>query len=206
MSSLGYDEALLKKFQSWIADNTLQIIGPADVKQMFQYNLDTKNDKPIELPMIVLRRLSPMTIENTTKRPLTHDAATMYNDGNKGAQLNSIPIILKYQLDIYTRYFNDSDEYVRDFIFKIINNPRVTIEIPYNNSNVSQNAYIRLDQDIEDNSDIPERLIPGQFTRRTISFSLDNAWLYNYKIKDTVKISDFNVEVDIKPKDKIQDD
>lgn len=62
-------------------------------------------------------------------------------------------------------------------------------------------SHIRLSPDIEDNSDIPERLIQGQFTRRTISINVDDAYLFDYRTKDTIKIGDLNVEVKLKSED-----
>lgn len=206
MSSLGYDEALLKKFQNWIPDNTLQIIGPEEVKKVFEYKIDATDDKPLKLPMIVLRRLGPITIDRINKNPLTHDGVVIKNNGNKGEQLNAIPITLKYQLDIYTRYFDENDEYIRNFIFNLINYPTIHIKIPYNNSNIEHTSYIVIDHDVEENSDIPERLVHGQFTRRTISFSIKDGYMFDYRTKDTIKIDGVDVEIKLKSKDKIQDD
>lgn len=198
MSSIGYDEALLAKLRGWIRDDSLQIVSPQDIHQMFSERADSNNDKPIQLPLIVLRRLSPIKILNTTKKPLTFDGAREKMNRDKGNQLNGIPIELDYQIDIYTRYFDESDEYVRNFVFNIINYPKLTIEIPYNNSNIRHVSNIRLSQDIEDNSDIPERLIQGQFTRRTISINIDDAYLFDYRTKDTIKIGDLDIEVKLK--------
>jgi len=93
-----------------------------------------------------------------------------------------------YQIDIYTRYKQEAEEYVRDFVFNLINYPRVLIEIPYNNSKLTHTCNIRLDANVTDNSDIPERLIPGQFTRYTLSIFIDDAYLFDYRTKDTWKI------------------
>lgn len=195
MSSLGYDEALLKKLKGWIKDNTLNIIGPSESTELFKYKADTTDDKPIQLPMIVLRRLSPLKILSTNKKALTFDGWKKQNNGDKGDVLNGIPIQIDYQLDIYTRHFDESDEYVRNFIFNFINYPRVTIEIPYNNSKIEHSSNVRVQSDVDDNSDIPERLIVGQFYRRTISLYIDDAYMFDYKTKDTVKIESIDTEV-----------
>ena len=203
MSSLGYDEALLKKLKKWIKDDKITITGPSETRRLFTYLADIQNDKPIDLPLIALRRLSPLRILSTSKKPLTYDGWRKNNNGEKGDQLNGIPIQLDYQLDIYTRYFDESDEYVRNFVFNIINYPKLEIEIPYNNANIKHTSNIRLSQDIEDNSDIPERLVEGQFTRRTLFINIDDAYLFDYKTKDTIKID--NVDVEIKLKSDIDD-
>lgn len=204
MSSLGYDEALLNKIKRWIRDDSLNIIGPSQAKDFFSYKADINNDKPIQLPTIVIRRLSPITVINTNRKPLSFDGAKDVINKDKGAQLNAIPIQLNYQLDIYTRYFEESDEYIRNFIFNLINYPKVEIEIPYNNSNIKHESAIRISPDIEDNSDIPERLFEGQFTRRTISIYIDDAYLFDYKPRDVIRIE--NTDVEIKLKTEINDD
>ena len=210
MSSLGYDEALLKKFKNWVKDDSLEIIGPEEVRKVFEYKIDSTNDKPLKLPMIVLRRLSPITINNISKRPLTFDGHVYRVNKDRGEHLNGIPITLRYQLDIYTRYLDENDEYVRNFVFNLINFPKVNIEIPYNNANITHNSHIILDADIEDNSDIPERLVQGQFTRRTISFSIDSAYMFDYKARDVIKIENVDVDIalksDIIEKDNLKDD
>lgn len=99
--------------------------------------------------------------------------------------LNGIPIQLNYSIDIYTRFLEEAEEYVRNFVYNIINYPKLSIEIPYNDSKYIHNANIILNADINDNSDIPERLIPGQFTRKTIEIIIDDAYLFDYRTKDT---------------------
>ena len=53
-----------------------------------------------------------------------------------------------------------------------------------------------LEPSIADNSDIPERLVPGEFTRMTLRFSLDDAQLYSYTIKQIPKISNIEIRLD----------
>ena len=49
-------------------------------------------------------------------------------------------------------------------------------------------SNIRLSENIDDNSGIPERLIEGQFTRLTLSINIDDAYLFDYRIKDNWKV------------------
>ena len=44
-------------------------------------------------------------------------------------------------------------------------------------------STIRLTTDIEDNSAIPERLIPGQFTRFTLNLEVPDAYLWGVDYK-----------------------
>lgn len=132
---------------------------------MFEYNADINNDKPIQLPLITLRRKPSIDITSTNKKPLTFDGWRKDIAEDKGNQVNAIPITLGYNIDIYTRHEDESLDYVRSFVFNIINYPKVTIEIPYNNANIVHDSNIRLETPVVNNSDIPERLIAGQFTR-----------------------------------------
>jgi hypothetical protein len=70
-----------------------------------------------------------------------------------------------YQLDIYTKTAEEGDEYVRNFLFKLINNPVLKISIPYNDLNVEHIANIRVLDTVSDTSSISERIFSGQFTR-----------------------------------------
>lgn len=185
----------------------MTITGPNETRRLFEYKADVTNDKPIQLPLIALRRDSTMTILNTNKRVQTFDGhrqnAAFIKDtnpelGGRVDQFNSIPIQLNYQIDIYTRYFEEAEEYVRDFVFNLINYPTLTVKIPYNSCNKEMKATISVSPNIEDNSDISERLVPGQFTRKTISIFISDAFLWNYAIKDTIRIEDTDVELKCK--------
>lgn len=197
-----YDKALLEKLKKWVKDPNMTITGPNETRRLFQYVGDVTNDKPIQLPLISLRRLSPVRVLATNKKPLTFDGYRSKNNGFKGDQLNGIPIEINYQLDIYTRYFEEADEYIRNFVFQIINYPKLKIEIPYNDAQIEHVANIRLNSDIEDNSDIPERMMEGEFTRQTLSIYIDDAYLFDYRIKDNLTIE---AETEITLKDSIDD-
>ena len=131
-----YDEALLEKIKKWVKDPNMTITGPDETRRLFQYLGDINEDKPLKLPIIALRRLTPVRILSTNKKPLTYDGWRKNNNGEKGDQLNAIPIEINYQLDIYTRYMAEADEYIRNFIFQLINHPKLSIEITYNNEKI----------------------------------------------------------------------
>lgn len=199
MSATYYDKALLAKLQNWIKDPKLKITGPDETRRLFEYIADVTNDKPIDLPLITLRRAPSMRILSMNKKPLSFDGWRKRSNGERVEQLNAIPIELTYQLDIYTRYLEEAEEYVRNFIFNLINHPKLSINIPYNSANITHESNIRINEEVSDNSDIPERLIAGQFTRKTISLYIDDAYLFDYKTKDTIKINgDVDVIIDTK--------
>lgn len=184
-----YDEALVNKLKNWTSNTDVTITGPDETRRMFEVIADKTKDKPIKLPLICLRRGKGFEVQSTSKKPLSFDAMSLEDTKEKSLQLNAIPINIPYQLDIYTRYFAEADEYVRNFIFNIINYPKLEITLPYMGKNVIQVANIRMMGNVEDNSDIPERLVPGQFTRYTLSLYIDDAYLYDLRIRDNYSIS-----------------
>lgn len=190
-----YDEALLSKFRKWTADTQVQLTGINETKRLFEVVADNTNDATLKLPLIALSRNGGYTIQEKYKQPRSYNGSTMVVTTDTGAKLNAIPIGVSYQIDIYTRYFAEADEYARNIVFNIINYPKLTIEIPYEDVGLTHDANIRLVTDVEDNSDIAERLIPGQFTRLTIGIDIDDAYLFDVRIKDNISIASTDLNV-----------
>lgn len=193
-----YDEAFLNKIKAWIKDDKLTITGPDETRRLFEYRADVGDDKPIPLPLISLTRNRDIDIEVVNKRPLTFDGISMRGNKNDAQVLNGIPIVLRYQIDIFTRYAKEADEYVRNFVFNLVNFNTLDVVIPYNNLNFTHRSKISVNSPISDNSDIPERMIAGQFTRYTISVTIDDAYLFSAPIKKTWAI---DVETELRLKD-----
>ena len=190
-----YDKALTEKISKWVSDPKMTITSPDETRRLFQYRADIKNDAPIELPLIALRRGKSINVINTSKKATTFDGYTLQANEKNIMSMSNVPISLDYQIDIYTRYFPEADEYVRNFVFNIINYPTLDISVPYNDVNYVHTSNIRLVNNIEDNSDIPERLIPGQFTRFTIGITVDDAYLWSVPIRRNLTVE---TEVQVK--------
>lgn len=188
MSVYLYDEAFVEKLRSWTKNTKVQVFSPDDTRRLFEVVADTTGDEPIQLPIICLRRKPGINVQNINKRPLTFNGMVINGSDTKSVQLNAIPFEVSYQLDIYTRYFKEADEYLRNLTFNIINYPKLTITIPYEGENFEHNGFIRMSSDIEDNSSVPERLINGQFTRFTFNVNIDDAYLWNVKERDNLRI------------------
>lgn len=188
MSVYLYDEAFVEKLRNWTQATQVNVYSPDDTRRLFEVMADQSDDSPIQLPILCLRRKSGLNVINTGKRPLTFDGIVIEGDEDKSAQLNAIPIDVSYQLDIYTRYFKEADEFLRNLTFNIINYPKLTVNISYGGFNFEHNGFIRMSSEIEDNSNIPERLINGQFTRLTFNINIDDAYLWNIKVRDKLKI------------------
>lgn len=189
-----YDNAFLAKLQAWTKDTAVTVVSPSDSRRLFEVIADNSDDKPLKLPIISLKRPGGFTILNTGKRPLSFDGVTLDANYERASQLNGIPISIPYQIDVYTRYQNEADEYIRNLVFNIINYPKLDIVIPYNNENYIHHSNIRLAGEVDDNSDIPERLISGQFVRMSMRIDIDDAYLFDVRYRDVYSI-EFGAEV-----------
>ena len=191
MGARFYDEALIAKIRSWVGDQRLSVISSSDVSQLFATTADQQNDNGVELPLIAITR-SGFSISNTNRTDLSINGLALEVNRQRSEWLNAIPINLRYQIDVYSRYMEQADEIIRNMIFNIVNFPRLTISLPYYDQDIKQTSSIHLDEQVQDNSAIPERLIYGQFTRLTLNIDILDAYLYDLRIGDNKKI-DTNV-------------
>lgn len=188
MSIKLYDDALTKKIQDWITDPSLHVLPPDETLRL-QAKLSNENDKPITLPMICLSREPALQLNIPGKKELTNRGLMISKGQSSGTQLNAISMRLDYRLDIYTRYFAEADEYVRNFIFNFINDPTLHLIIPYKELNMKYSVAVYLNSTIEDTSASTQyRLQVGQFTRFTLHLFMDDAKLWSVPTKDAVKV------------------
>lgn len=139
--------------------------------------------------MACLRRDFGYTLNLTGKKPLSFSGMVKETSYDKSMLINAIPITVTYQLDVYARYFREADEYMRNFVFNIINYPKIDIEIKYHDVDMEHVANILPGQTISDTSaGTSERLFPGQFTRLSYQFTVDDAYLWDIRIKDNKHI------------------
>ena len=195
MSVRLYDDALVKKIKNWVKDEKVRILSPDETLELFQKTANDKNDEPISLPIISLARSREVDLDHPHKKMMTFDGMMLDATIDKSLQIDAIPMTLNYQLDIYTRYKYEADEYMRTFVFNLVNHPKVKVVLPYNDINYTHYSNVRLVPTIEDNSDVPNRLVSDQFTRWTISFTIDDAYLFSLPYKSNVHIVEpFDVE------------
>lgn len=186
-----YDDAILVKLKKWIPDtNKMRVLGPDDTKRLFELKADDSNDSPVQFPFITLTRNRDLEILSTIKqlksfngRQLLNTESNKYGIADKTALLNAIPIKTTYQLNIYTKFKYEAEEYVRNFLFKLINNPQIVVDLPYNNMDIKHTANLRVLETVSDTSEISQRLFPGQFYRWTIQLELQDGFLFNIPYK-----------------------
>lgn len=196
MSLQMYDDAVLEKLTGWTKDTECHVYGHNETRRLFEVVASDGRDSPITLPLICLRRIGGFQIINPNKTVLSFDAMTAQKDKKETLSLNAIPINIEYQLDIYSKFQEEAEEYIREIVFNIINNPTCKVEIPYNGLNFIHNATLRILNDIDDTSEIPERLVQGQFTRYSLHLTVDDAYLWDVKRRLNKYISAVYVQAD----------
>lgn len=195
MSVRLYDEAIVKKIKGWVKDPNLMVLSPDETSRLFQINNDINKDKPLTLPLIAISRSREIELEYPRKKPMTYDGIMLDATQDKSLEIEAIPMTLSYQIDIFTRKVEQCDEYVRNFLFNLVDYPTITVVLPYYNIDYHHKSNIRLLSTIEDNSDTPERLVPDQFVRWTIRFVVDDAYFFSLPYKDNVHIVGFDYEI-----------
>lgn len=188
MSVRFYDEAISNKIQKWIKDPHLHVLKPNEVSRLWEVRADEKNDEPLTLPLIAISRDPNISLKVSTKRNLSFDGLKLDGTKLRTLQLNAIPITINYQIDIYTQRYEEGDEYLRNFIFNIINHPKMKICIPYNDTNIEHVCTLLLDSNVTDNSDIAEKVFADQFTRWSLRVSIESAYLFSVPVQENATI------------------
>lgn len=181
-----YDDAVTAKIKGWLADNSaLRVLNPDETKRVIELQAEDSGDKPLQLPLLTIARNKELEITNAIKQNKSFDGLIIQKDTANAAtiHMNVIPVKTLYQLDIYTKRQLDADEYVRQFLFKLINNPQIIVEIPYNNYIIKHTANLRVLNSVSDTSDIPTRIFQGQFYRWTIQLELQDGFLFSIPYK-----------------------
>jgi hypothetical protein len=177
-----YDDAITEKIKGWLADSSrLRVLAPEESNRLIQLHAEDTNDAPLTLPLIAISRNRDLEIESTIKQNKSFDGLILKKDLKTAetVHLNVIPIKTTYQLDIYTKTRIEGDEYVRQYLFKLINNPQIIIEIPYNGYIINHTANLRVLNTVSDTSDIPSHIFAGQFYKWTIQLELQDGFLFN---------------------------
>ena len=199
-----YDEAITQKIKGWLADSSkLRVLSPDESTRLIQLQAEDSEDQPLKLPLISISRNKDIEIESAIKQNKSFDGLVIGKGatGTSTIHLNVIPVKTTYQLDIYTKKRLEADEYVRQYLFKLINNPQIIIEIPYNNYIVKHTANLRVLNTVSDTSDISTHIFPGQFYKWTIQLELQDGFLFSIPQKQNWRI----IGVEVAAVDKISD-
>ncbi len=211
-----YDDLIIAKLKRWLPDKSnLRVLKPDESKRLFELTADDNADGEFKLPFIAVSRNNDIELLSNIKNLKSFDGLRLYTEEEKALRekaaklsgkekeevlkqlekytnqtlvFNVIPIRIQYNLDIYTKTMDEMDEYVRQFLFKLINNPVLKVEIPYNNSAICHIANIRVLNTVSDTSAISERIFSGQFSRYTIQLEIQDAFLFSLPYKKNWKL------------------
>lgn len=187
MSVYLYDEALVTKLQSLFSK---VIVTPYE--KAFKKS-GSQNSDQVKLPLITIHRTTPYSIIQETSSfrrkmggvPVKSDA-----EGNL-TSIQSIPIKITWQIDVWTRNRRQCDDICRDLVMYFSENPELIITAPYG-LEVEFVFNVSIEPDIEDNSDLTEFDDKGQFYRSTIIFTTEEGMLFKANNGPTYKDVDIN--------------
>lgn len=189
-----YDRSIVEDLRYITKDSkkTINIIPPSEY-----FNLvATLRSDDIKLPLISLVRPSWSLIGSKKPQAMIFDGVIVKDDKENDIvrSIQAIPIIINYQLDIWTDNRLENDMIMRELIWNYTLNPTLEICIPYKDIDYKHTFNIFFNDEIEDNSDIQEHKNLGRLFRQTITFYTDDAYLW--KVKDR-RHTKFHVDIGI---------
>ena len=136
--------------------------------------------------------------DGTTRRPLSYGGKTFNIDSKYGDTLNAIPISLTYQVHVYCRYAKEADILIRNLIFNVVNYPALEITVPkvgvYNKKTEQYEDFKHMariefaNTEIQDNSNVKERFIEGNYTKLSFLIQINDAYLWDLREHRTAEI------------------
>lgn len=191
-----YDQALSTKIKSWLpAETDVEILTQENLTRRFEIAADKSNDSKISFPRVDISRDRTFELQQSSKNEMSFNGVRLYGDDKEAKILNSIPISLDYQIDIYAKKAKEADAILVQLLFKLINNPRIVVTLSDGKEKIPQVFHFYLDPQIENSSDVQERLYQGEFTRWTIKLHMPNVRLYQFKVAKNIRIT-AEVEID----------
>lgn len=190
MSVTLYDDALLEKFRE-IFDNV--VFSPPD--RAFKRKSEINQGK-VEFPLISLYRENyTISFENFNFRQLRRGQEIQYMNDDKSIvqMVESLPLRIDYQLDVWAEDRKLVDKMVCELLFFMLTHRTVNITVPGTDKEFTFDFQL---EDISDNSDIMSFEERGRVYRVTIPFYFDNAHIFMLDNLDTVLDIDISVEID----------
>lgn len=165
-----YDDIIAAKIAGWMPSAAkVRVLRPDETKQLFETLADDSKHEQLTLPLVTLSRSNDIILNLNIKNSKSYDGYRLEQATNATKMLNVIPVKLTYQLDIFSKTAEDAEDYVREYLFKLINNPTVKVGVPYAAGTSDGYQYftanMRVLDTVSDTSSIPQRLFTGQFTR-----------------------------------------
>ena len=177
MSVKSYDDAIIDNFRAIFNDETISILP---VENAIRFSGQLQKDD-IEFPMISTTRLGYSIRNSDVNFNAKRIGSFVRRDGeNNNIYAQVIPIRIEYQLDVFTVDQETCDEIIRELVFFFAQHPTLEAHFEYG-LDIDHNFNMFLNDDIVDNSDTVEHINKGVLFRNTLTFYVDDAYLFRSK-------------------------
>ena len=123
-----YDKVIVDKFKKLFNDNRISIQPPENA---IRYTAQLEDDN-VNFPLISLNRTNwSIRGSDVNFAQSRTGVLNRVNDNGTLSVMKILPIRLDYQLDVYTVDKLSNDEIYRELLFYFLNNPTLTVNIPY---------------------------------------------------------------------------
>lgn len=173
----AYDKAIIDRFREVFHDDTISILP---VENAIRFSGQLRRDN-LRFPMVSTTRLGySIVTENVNFNAKTIGSFKTRDGENNNVFVQTIPIRIEYQLDVFTVDRKSCDAIVRELIFFFYQHPTLQVHIEYG-LNFDHNFNLFLNSDIVDNSDTVEHENKGVMFRNTLTFYTDDSRLFRKK-------------------------
>lgn len=174
MSVWRYDKAIVENFREILNDDRIHIMPPENA---IKFIAQLKKDD-ISFPLISIQRLGYSIINSRVNHSAKFIGGYHHNNGdNTNTFVQAIPIRIEYQIDVYTVDQQSCDEFCRELIFYLMQNPTLIVKYPYM-VNGEHKFNLFLNDEIVDNSDTVNHINNGVLFRHTLTMYTDDANLF----------------------------
>lgn len=199
-----YSNAILEKLRELTANSETPVLVTDLGDNLFRRSILGSNSstEEIKLPLIGLSRtgwrlsrdknyamlksgVSADLFEDSDDQEFSIETFKEVRD-NKPAIVQAVPIEIDYQLDIVTNTLIENDMIVREFFFYFLQNPTLVVKVPYQ-LDFNHTVNFIIGDEVEDNSDIESKERSGFYTRQTLSFSTEGAYLWKSDYRDLIE-------------------
>lgn len=177
-----YDQAIVNDFRRIFHNGNIFI---SDTEETFDLLAKVDRDD-IKFPIISLTRTGWSLTDNRPHslkfegsvvdiREATDDPDEDYKIVRR---IQAIPIIINYNIDVWTESRRQNDDIMRELIFYYSTSPTLSVKVPYG-AKICHHFNLFFNSEVEDNSDIPAHKNRGRYFRQTIGMYTDDAYLWN---------------------------
>lgn len=174
MSVYLYDNAIVKRIRDVLGNEKIHIITP---EKVFTKSNVTK-DEPIFPGVSIYRPSYNLSTLGKTMSGYRVGRQEYSDTLNQIISTRALPIVINYQIDVFTRYREQNDELTKELLWFFTLYPRHNLTLTYDGYEKTIEFNVFLGDEITDNSDINEFENRGQYYRSTFNLTVDSAQLF----------------------------